>query len=62
MKGVLNYPLLKKRVNIELTPEKESEMQDLLTDVSSVIGTEKPPEAKWVKYCKSCAYRELCWG
>ena len=62
MKGILNYPLLKKKVSIELTAEKEREMQDLLKDVEKIINMEKPPEAEWLKYCKTCAYRELCWG
>lgn len=62
MKGILNYPLLKKKVSVELTEEKETEMQNLLNDVSKIIDMEKPPEAEWKKYCKSCAYRELCWG
>ncbi len=62
MKGILNYPLLKKKVNVELTAETEREMQDLLKDIAKIIDMEKPPEAEWKKYCKSCAYRELCWG
>ena len=61
-KGVLNYPLLKKKVNLELTEEKEKEMNAILEDMSKMIATEKPPEAEWKRYCKSCAYRELCWG
>lgn len=62
MKGILNYPLLKKKVNVQLTQEKEREMDNLLEDVNSIINMERPPEAKWVKYCRTCAYRELCWG
>ena len=62
MKGVLNYPLLKKKVNVELTAEKEKEIQSLLKNISDIIDMEKPPEADWIKYCKTCAYRELCWG
>lgn len=62
MKGILNYPLLKKKVSVELTAEKEMEMQDLLKDVQEIINMEKPPEAEWKKYCRTCAYRELCWG
>jgi len=62
MKGILNYPLLKKKVSVELTAEKEMEIQDLLKDVARIIDMKKPPEAEWKKYCKTCAYRELCWG
>ena len=62
MKGVLNYPLLKKRVSVDLTAEKEMEIHGLLKDVQEIINMEKPPEAEWKKYCKTCAYKELCWG
>jgi len=61
-KGVLNYPLLKKKVDVELTAEKETELEGILTDVKNIINQDKPPEAEWKSYCKHCAYRELCWG
>lgn len=61
-KGVLNYPLLKKKVNVELTPEKEIELAGILADIHNIINQDRPPEAEWKSYCKNCAYRELCWG
>jgi len=61
-KGVLNYPLLKKKVNVELTAEKEAQLQGILSGVENIIGQDKPPEAEWIKYCRNCAYWELCWG
>jgi CRISPR-associated exonuclease Cas4 len=61
-KGVLNYPLLKKKVNVELTPEKETKLTGVLSDVTNIISQDRPPEAEWKSYCKNCAYRELCWG
>lgn len=61
-KGVLNYPLLKKKVDIELTADKEAKLQDVLAGVNTVIHEDKPPEAEWKSYCRNCAYRDLCWG
>lgn len=61
-KGVLNYPLLKKTVKVELTPAKENELQQILREIDEITTQEKPPQAKWIQYCKSCAYSELCWG
>jgi CRISPR-associated exonuclease Cas4 len=61
-KGVLNYPLLKKKVEVELTADKEAKLRDVLTGVDDVIRQDKPPEAEWKSYCRNCAYRELCWG
>ncbi len=61
-KGVLNYPLLKKTVKVELTSAKEKEIQQILRKIDQLIALEKPPDKKWIPYCKSCAYSELCWG
>ena len=61
-KGVLNYPLLKKNVTVELTAEREKELENILSNVSDIINQEKPQEPEWKSYCKNCAYRELCWG
>ncbi|MEM3191327.1 MAG: CRISPR-associated protein Cas4 [Candidatus Parvarchaeota archaeon] len=61
-KGVLNYPLLKKKVNVELTEEKEEELAGILASARSIINQDRPPETEWKSYCKNCAYRELCWG
>ncbi|MEM3713656.1 MAG: CRISPR-associated protein Cas4 [Nitrososphaeria archaeon] len=60
MKGVLDYPLLKRRVKVELDAEKEKELQDILQDIKRIVGG-APPKEEWKKYCRSCAYRELCW-
>ncbi len=60
--GVLNYPLLKRKVKVDLTVEREKELENVLRDVKSIISQEKPQEAEWKSYCKNCAYRELCWG
>ncbi len=62
MRGVLNYPLLRKKIQIELTIDKEKELQEILLDIKLIIEKEKPPEPLWKNYCKSCAYRDLCWS
>ncbi len=61
-KGVLNYPLLKKTVKVELTPQKERKLQQIIHEINQITKLTKPPEAKWIPYCKSCAYSEMCWG
>lgn len=61
-RGVLDYPLLKKKVAVELTPDKEAELAGILADARRITSQERPPEAEWKSYCKNCAYRELCWG
>ncbi len=62
MKGVLNYPLLKKRVEINLTSEKEEEISSILRDIDRIVKEDKPPKEEWKRYCRSCAYIDLCWS
>ena len=59
---MLNYPFLRKNVDLELTPEKEKEVEAILIGSDRTIAQEKPHEAKWLNYCKSFSHRELCWG
>lgn len=61
-KGVLNYPLLKRTVRIQLGEKEEKEIHQILKEMDKIIALKKPPEAEWVPYCKSCAYSEMCWG
>lgn len=61
MKGVIDYPLLRKRVAIELDEDKEKELHNILQDIAKIVNMDKPPEEERKKYCRACAYRELCW-
>jgi CRISPR-associated exonuclease Cas4 len=61
-KGVLNYPLLKKKVDVELTAENEVKLEEIIGKIRDLISQEMPLEAEWKSYCRSCAYKELCWG
>jgi len=61
-KGVLNYPLLKKTIRVELTAENEKDIRRVIKGVEQITSLKKSPQAEWKSYCKSCAYSELCWG
>jgi CRISPR-associated exonuclease Cas4 len=60
--GVLHYPLLKTNVPVELTEEKEREVKNVIDGIRGTISLANPPEAVWVKPCRSCAYMEMCWS
>ena len=60
-RGVINYPLLRKKVEIQLTPEKEKEMEIILNNISRIISEELPPKIQKKSYCKKCSYYNLCW-
>ena len=60
-RGVLNYPLLRRRVEVDLTDEREKEFEIILTDISKILSSEKPLETIRLPICKRCSYYELCW-
>lgn len=61
LKGVIDYPLLKKRKTV-LLEEHENELKSVLQEIKEIIGGEKPPEPEWKPICRKCAYLELCWS
>ncbi|MEM1974241.1 MAG: CRISPR-associated protein Cas4, partial [Thermoplasmata archaeon] len=61
-KGVINYPKMRKREEITLTPEAEKEVEEALLNVQKILMMERPPELQRKPYCTKCAYFEFCWG
>ncbi len=62
LKGVLHYPLLNQNVEVLLTEERVKQMEEAMLGVAQVNAMQRPPEATWKGYCRSCAYADLCWG
>ena len=61
VKGVLHYPLLKRNVNVELTPERERELEAVLNEMRRIVSRDVPPEAERKRQCRRCSYFEICW-
>ncbi|MCX7914609.1 MAG: CRISPR-associated protein Cas4, partial [Thermodesulfovibrionales bacterium] len=61
-KGVINYPKMRRREEVILTPEAEKEVENALLKVQKILIMDKPPELMRKPYCKKCAYYEFCWG
>ncbi len=59
--GEINYPVQKKIVKVELTPDDESKLKGILHDIDIIINKQQPPgiEAKKA-VCRECSYYELC--
>lgn len=62
MSGVLNYPKSKRTEIVELTPEKEHEIEDILHNVRLIKQDEDCPQVNQSAKCRKCSYQELCWG
>lgn len=61
LRGELDYPKLKQRVPVVLTPEAERELGSVLAEIGHVIEQAWPPDRIAKRFCKRCSYFELCW-
>ena len=60
-KGVIDYPLLRRRENVVLTKEKINEIKNILSHIQQILSRNYPPDVNKKPYCKKCSYYELCW-
>lgn len=60
-KGILDYPLLRKREEVYLTQEEETELVKILKKIEEITQLILPPETIKKTICKKCAYYELCY-
>lgn len=59
-RGIINYPALRKTVEVELSEENEREMEGILGEIEQILSLENPPLVEKKSYCKKCSYYELC--
>lgn len=60
-KGILDYPLLRKREEILLTTLEEEELVKVLGQIREILNMSFPPKAINKAFCKKCSYYELCY-
>ena len=56
----IDYPLLKKTVEVELTEEDETTLDNCIQDIKRIVSCEFPPKLELKNICKSCAFEDLC--
>ena len=61
-KGVINYPRQRRTTEVELTVDRERELETAIEKVIQIAALPTPPHADYMKICKSCSYQELCWS
>lgn len=59
--GELLFPKEKTKVSVELTEDIECELERAVKDIRKILSIHKPPSAKKSRFCRQCAYEELCW-
>ena len=60
-KGIIDYPLIKKKEKVILDEEKEQLILNIIEKAKDIIGLEKPPKKEEKRICKKCSYFELCY-
>ena len=60
IKAKIDYPLLKKTVEVELSERDISELEEILENIGKIVKKDVPPELQKKNICKSCAYFDLC--
>jgi len=62
LKGVLEFPKQRKRIEIDLTAEDEQKIVQKISEIERIIRQPLPPKAEKIPFCRKCSYRELCWS
>lgn len=60
MKGILDYPLLKQKVEVELTEMDRKNLEKILSGIEKIMNSSIPPDLEKKSICKKCAYFDLC--
>ena len=61
VRGVLEYPTLRKTTPIVLCDNDRKEIKLMRGDIERIIKEEKCPQKESVKICKNCSYYDFCY-
>ena len=60
LKGILDYPLLKQTVEVNLTDSDRKNLEKIIIEIKEILSKESPPILEKKNICKKCAYFDLC--
>ncbi len=60
LKGILDYPLLKQTVEVNLTNKDRENLDNIIIGIKEILRKESPPILEKKGICKKCAYFDLC--
>ena len=60
-KGLLEYPKLKERKDLELQEKDIEEINRIMQEVNQIINSEKAPAKNKKSICRKCSYHDFCW-
>lgn len=59
-KAIINYPLIKKKVDVSLTYDDIFIIEKVIIDIINIVKSENPPKDVNLKNCSLCSYYDLC--
>ena len=60
LKGILDYPLLKQTVEVNLTDKDRENLDNIIIGIKEILRKKSPPALEKNGICKKCAYFDLC--
>jgi CRISPR-associated exonuclease Cas4 len=60
-KGILEYPKLRQKKEIQLDPDDRNEIESMLTSIQNIIQQKDIPGRIDKKLCKKCSYYDFCY-
>lgn len=57
----IDYPLLRETKEVFLEEEDREILENIEKNIAEIKNLEKPPEVLNAKFCKKCAYFDLCY-
>ena len=61
-KGIIDYPLLKKNIEVNLTDEDEKIIEHILNEIKLIKDCEEIPlKLETNNICQKCAYYDFCY-
>ncbi len=58
-RGIINYPLIRRRKEVVLRDERQ--IEEVLQDIEEIVALPEPPKPEKKDYCRKCSYFEFCW-
>jgi CRISPR-associated exonuclease Cas4 len=59
--GVIEYPRLKRTVNVTFSDKVAEEVRSWITDIELIVRQKECPPVISKSYCKRCAYHDFCY-
>src|SRR5947209_15629475 len=54
LRGQIDYPKLRETKMVELTPERERQIEEALAEMKRIVDSRQAPQVEWMKICGSC--------